>query len=219
MKENNSEEKKDQEENIISRDKSEEKIPKEIDPLEIKKNKINLFLQEANGEMSQNNYKKAEEKYSLIIKPKNEEILKSIKIEIEDIMLKIALCAYYQMKYEEATKILYNIIINHNDKNKGAYLLLLKILCDINEYQKAKLLLGKIKVVFDINKSDMTEFIELEKHIEKYFKIKKNNLQRQFYYNAEKEIFKFSKNMSFFYWCFYSLGALLLGHYLSKILL
>ena len=213
------EEKKEEEENIITTDKSDEKKDEKIDPHEIEKNKIKLLLKEANEEMSQNNYKKAEEKYNLIIQTKNKEILKNIKAEIDDIMLKYSYCAYYQMKYEEASKILYDILINYNSKNKGAYLLFLKILCDINEYKKAKLLLEKVKVLFKINENESSEFFELEKNIEKYFKIKNNNLERQFYYNAEKEIFKFRKNMNFFYWCFYSFGALLLGHYLSKLFL
>ena len=206
-------------ENIIKTDILEEEKEEEIDPLEIEKNKIKILLNEANEEMSQNNYKKAEEKYNLIIKTKSEDILKSLRLKIEDIMIKYSFCLYYQMKYEEATIILYDLLINYNNKNKEVYFLLLKILFDINEYNRAKLLFQKIKILFGVNNKDYNEFIELEKNIEKYFKIKINNLERQFYYNAEKEIFNFRKNINLFYWCFYSFGALLLGHYLSKLLL
>ena len=120
------------------------------------------------------------------------------------------------MKYEQATKVLYDIIINYDNKNKQSYLLLLKILCNINEYNKAKLLLLKVKKIFN-NNEDLSEFDDINNEIDKYFKRKRNNIQRQFYYNAQKEIFNFRKSLNFFYWCFYSFGALVIGHYLSKL--
>ena len=200
--------------NEINLEENEEK-KEEIDPVELEKQKKELLLKEANEELSQKNYLKAEEKYNLIISTENKEYLENIKDKMVEILFNYSLCLYYQMKYESAVKTLYDIIINYDSKYKEAYLLLLKILCDIKEYNRAKVLYEKIKNIFD----DHTEFDEINTDIDSYFKIKNNNIRRQFYYNAEKEIFNFREKSSFFYWCFFSLGALILGNYLSKLLL
>ena len=98
------------------------------------------------------------------------------------------------MKYEEATKYLYEIIVNYDNKNKKAYLLLLQILYDINEYNRAKLLIAKIYKMFT-NENDLNEFKEIDKDVDSCIKRINNNIQRQFYYNAEKEIAKFRKSL------------------------
>ena len=222
MKENSDEEttenKQTLENNNIEDTNKIEEPKEEIDPLEIEKNKIQVILKEANKDMSEKNYQKAEQKFSLIIETENKEILEDIKDKMVDILFNYSLSLYHQMKYEQATKVLYDIIMNYDNKNKQAYLLLLKILCNINEYNRAKLLLIKAKKIFDVNE-ELSEFNEIDNDIGKYFKRKINNIQRQFYYNAQKEIINFRKNLNFFYWCFYSFGALILGHYLSKLLL
>ena len=69
------------------------------------------------------------------------------------------------MKYEEATKYLYEAIVNYDNKSKKAYLLLLQILCDINEYNRAKLLIAKIYKMFD-NENDLNEFKEIDKEVD-----------------------------------------------------
>ena len=46
--------------------------------------------------------------------------------------------------------------------------------------------------------------------------IEQNNIKREFYCNAQKEIFQLKKKLHFFYWCLYSVIVLILGHYLSK---
>ena len=211
VQENN--EVKENNENEINLEKEEEE--EEIDPIELEKQKKELLLKEANEGLSQKNYLKAEEKYSSIIGTENKEYLENIKDKMVEILFNYSLSLYYQMKYESAAKNIYDIIMNYDNKHKEAYLLLIKILCDIKEYNRAKLLYEKINKIFD----DMTEFNEINDDINNYFKIKNNNIQRQFYYNAEKEIFNFRKKLNFFYWCFYSFGALIIGHYLSKLLL
>ena len=211
----NKETEKEENENIIENVKKEEK---DKDQNQEEKNKLNLILKEANEKLAKKNYKKAEENYNLLLDSENQGILKSIGIKIDDILINYSLCLYNQMKYEQSSKILYDILINYDSKKKEAYLLFLKILCDINEYKTAKLLMEKADNIFDINKNDLSEFIVLKNNIEKFFILKNNNIQRQFYYIAEKEIFNFRRKLNFFVWCFYSLGALLIGHYLSKLL-
>ena len=204
------------ENNIINENIEDKK--EEIDPLENEKTKIKVLMKEANEDMQNKNYQKAEEKYNLIIEEKNKEVLENIKDNMIDILNNYALSFYYQMKYEQSAKILYNIIINYDNKNTKAYILLVKILCDINEYNKARLLIDKINKILKLNDEDSSEINEFIEVIEKYFKRKNNNIQRQFYFNKEKEIFNFRKKLNFFYWCFYSFAALIIGHYLSKLL-
>ena len=103
-----------------------------------------------------------------------------------EILLNYSLSLYYQMKYESSTKILYDIIINYDSKNKEAYLLLLKILFDINEYNRAKLLIAKINAIFGYDGNELNEFNEINNEIDKIIKRNKYNIERQ-----EKEIFNF----------------------------
>ena len=214
------EKKEKEEENKIEEENKVEEEEKEeiIDPIELEKRKIRLLLKAANEDMNEKNYKDAEDKYSTIIETENKDILEDIKEKMIEILLNYSLSLYYQMKYESSTKILYDIIINYDSKNKEAYLLLLKILFDINEYNRAKLLIAKINAIFGYDGNELNEFNEINNEIDKIIKRNKNNIQRQFYYNAEKEIFNFRNNLNFFYWCFYSLAALIIGHYLSKLL-
>ena len=154
------EEEKEINENIIKNDKIEE--AKEENEKEDVKKKLHLILKEANENLVKKNYKLAEENYNLLLDYENQEILKSFEIKIDDILINYSLSLYYQMKYEQASKILYDILINFDSKKKEAYLLFLKILCDINEYRRAKLMIEKVNNIFDIYKNDLTEFIELK---------------------------------------------------------
>jgi tetratricopeptide (TPR) repeat protein len=210
--ENGNEKEKENKINIIEMEEE-----KEEDPIEKEKTKIRLLLKAANDDMTEKNYKNAEEKFRLIYEAKDKNDMKEITEQITDILYNFSLCLYYQMKYEEATKYLYEIIVNYDNKSKKAYLLLLQILYDINEYNRAKLLIAKIYKMFD-NENDLNEFKEIDKEVDSCIKRNNNNIKRQFYYNAEKEIVKFRKSLEFFYWCFYSICALVAGHYLSKLL-
>ena len=196
-------------------------IENEIHNLEDKNknsiNEIKEILENIKKDYKEKNYKKVEDYYKLIFEEKNVENIDNINKEINiiEILNNYALALYYQMKYEPATKILFKIIVNYDNKNKDAYLLLLKILCDINEYQKANLLLEKVNKIMN----NTEEFEQINKIIESNIKIRNNNIKREFYCNAQKEIFQLEKRLHFFYWCFYSVIVLILGHYLSKIFL
>ena len=198
-------------ENIIK------EIPEDINKFKI--NEIKSIIDQIKKDFLDKNYQKVEENCKLIFDDKNIESLENINKEINIIELlnNYAVSLYEQMKYEPAAKILFKIIINYDNKNKEAYLLFLRILCDINEYQKANLLIEKVNKI--MNNNDLEEFNEIGKEIESELKIKNNNIKRQYYFNAQKDIFRLQKQLYFFYWIFYSIAALIVGNYLSKIFL
>ena len=180
-------------------------------------NEIKSTLEIIKNDFKEKNYQKVEDNYKLLFEDKNIENLDNIKekINLIELLNNYALVLYNQMKYELSSKILFKIIVNYDNKNKEAYLLLLRILCDINEYQKANLLMEKINKIMNTTE----EFGEICKEIESNLKIKTNNIKREFYCNAQKNIFHLKKQLHFFYWCFYSIGALIIGHYLSELFL
>ena len=196
-------------------------IENEIHNLEDKNknsiNEIKEILENIKKDYKEKNYKKVEDNYKLIFEEKNAENIDNINKEINmiEILNNYAMALYHQMKYEPSAKILFKIIVNYDNKNKDAYLLLLKILCDINEYQKANLLLEKVNKIMN----NTEEFEQINKIIESNIKIRNNNIKREFYCNAQKEIFHLKNQLHFFNWCFYSIIVLILGHYLSKIFL
>ena len=196
-------------------------IENEIHNLEDKNknsiNEIKEILENIKKDYKEKNYKKVEDNYKLILEEKNVENIDNINKEINmiEILNNYAMALYHQMKYEPSAKILFKIIVNYDNKNKNAYLLLLKILCDINEYQKANLLLEKVNKIMN----NTEEFEQINKIIESNIKIRNNNIKREFYCNAQKEIFHLKNQLHFFNWCFYSIIVLILGHYLSKIFL
>ena len=196
-------------------------IENEIHNLEDKNknsiNEIKEILENIKKDYKEKNYKKVEDNYKLIFEEKNVENIDNINKEINmiEILNNYAMALYHQMKYEPSAKILFKIIVNYDNKNKDAYLLLLQILCDINEYQKANLLLEKVNKIMN----NTEEFEQINKIIESNIKIRNNNIKREFYCNAQKEIFHLKNQLHFFNWCFYSIIVLILGHYLSKIFL
>ena len=196
-------------------------IENEIHNLEDKNknsiNEIKEMLENIKKDYKEKNYKKVEDNYKLIFEEKNVENIDNINKEINmiEILNNYAMALYHQMKYEPSAKILFKIIVNYDNKNKDAYLLLLQILCDINEYQKANLLLEKVNKIMN----NTEEFEQINKIIESNIKIRNNNIKREFYCNAQKEIFHLKNQLHFFNWCFYSIIVLFLGHYLSKIFL
>jgi len=214
---NKSHDDEDEDENQNENKIIEKEEEKEEDPIEKEKTKLRLLLKASSDDMAEKNYKNAEEKFRLLYEAKDKNDMKEITEQMTDILYNYSLCLYYQMKYEEATKYLYEIIINYDNKNKKAYLLLAQILYDINEYNRAKLLIEKVYKIFN-NENDLNEFKEIDKEVDSCIKRINNNIKRQFYYNAEKEIVNFRKSLEFFYWCFYSICALVAGHYLSKLL-
>ena len=217
MKEKQDEEEKEEITEIIIEDDIQIVNPDLEDKSKNKNDEIKTILEKIKNDYKEKNYQKVEDNYKLLFEEKNIENIDGINKEINmiEILNNYALALYYQMKYEPSTKILFKIIVNYDNKNKDAYLLLLKILCDINEYQKASLLLEKVNKIMN----NTEEFEQISKIIESNIKIKNNNIKREFYCNAQKEIFQLKKKLHFFYWCFYSVIVLILGHYLSKIFL
>ena len=190
-------------------------IPEDMNKIKI--NEIKQIKEQIKKDFLDKNYQKVEENYKLIFEDKNIESLENInkEINIVELLNNYAISLYNQMKYGPAAKILFKIIINYDNKNKEAYLLFVRILCDINEYKKANLLIKKIDKI--MNNNDLEEFNEIKKEIESQLKMKNNNIKRQYYFNAQKDIFRLQKQLYFFYWIFYSIGALIIGNYLSKI--
>ena len=214
MKEKQDEEEKEEITEIIIEDDIQIVNPDLEDKSKNKNDEIKAILEKIKNDYKEKNYQKVEDNYKLLFEEKNIENIDNINKEINmiEILNNYALALYYQMKYEQSSKILFKIIVNYDNKNKDAYLLLLKILCDINEYQKASLLLEKVNKIMN----NTEEFEQISKIIESNIKIKNNNIKREFYCNAQKEIFQLKKKLHFFYWCLYSVIVLILGHYLSK---
>ena len=133
-------------------------------------NEIKSTLEIIKNDFKEKNYQKVEDNYKLLFEDKNIENLDNIKekINLIELLNNYALVLYNQMKYELSSKILFKIIVNYDNKNKEAYLLLLRILCDINEYQKANLLMEKINKIMNTTE----EFGEISKEIESNLKIK-----------------------------------------------
>ena len=212
IKEEIKEEKKEINEININNEKLENKN-------ENNKNEIESILEKIKNDFKDRNYQKVEENCKIIFEDKNIENLENINkdVNIIELLNIYAISFYNQMKYELASKILFKIIVNYDNKNKEAYLLFIRILYDINEFQKANLLLEKVNKILDVK--DLDEFNEIQKEIENKIEIKNNNIKRQYYYNAQKDIFNLRRQLHYFYYIFYSMFALFIGNYLYKLLL
>ena len=101
-------------------------------------NGIKSTLEIIKNDFKEKNYQKVEDNYKLLFEDKNIENLDNIKekINLIELLNNYALVLYNQMKYELSSKILFKIIVNYDNKNKEAYLLLLRILCDITLINK-----------------------------------------------------------------------------------
>ena len=147
------------------------------------KNSFEKLFEEANNNYTSKNHEKAEELYNDILNKKNE--LNLSKENLLDLYLNIAKNYYEQLKYNESINYLSNIIIKLDMNNKEAYLIILNILYDLNEYERAERLIEKIKKRF---KSD-----EL-KYFEKIFHFINDALNEE---NDKKEIEKNYKSQKF----------------------
>ena len=101
------------------------------------------LFEEANNNYTSKNHEKAEELYNNILNKKNEFNLS--KENLLDLYLNIAKNYYEQLKYNESINYLSNIIIKLDMNNKEAYLIILNILYDLNEYERAERLIEKNK--------------------------------------------------------------------------
>ena len=97
------------------------------------------MLEKIKNDFKQKNYQKAEDNYKIIFEEKNIENIRDINktINMIEILNNYALILYSQMKYEDASKILYKIIVNYDNKNKEAYLLFLTIPINLNIKNKS----------------------------------------------------------------------------------
>ena len=189
------------------------------DKEENNKNEIKSIVEKIQRDFKERNYQIVEENCKIIFEDKNIENLDNINkdINIIELLNIYAITFYNQMKYESASKILFKIIVNYDSRNKEAYLLFLKILYDINELQKANLLLEKVNKILEVK--DLEDFNEIKREIDNKIANKNNNIKRQYYYNAQKDIFKLRKQLHYFYWIFYSLVVLFIGDYLYNLYL
>lgn len=169
-------------------------------------------LEEANNQMSQMNYAKAEEKYKSIY----ENCTNYSNQFIINLLNNYSLCLYHQRKFEEATKIASTIILEYDNKNKRAYLTLLNILYNIKEYKKATELVEKLLKIFKKPK-DFELFRGVIYDINNAINEEEDNIQRENYYNKEKKILNFLHND----WAFYglcTLGSILGGFILYRMI-
>jgi hypothetical protein len=177
--EENKTENKEEENKIENKEEENQTENKE----EENKNSFEKLFEEANNNYTSKNHEKAEELYNDILNKKNE--LNLSKENLLDLYLNIAKNYYEQLKYNESINYLSNIIIKLDMNNKEAYLIILNILYDLNEYERAERLIEKIKKRF---KSD-----EL-KYFEKIFHFINDALNEE---NDKKEIEKNYKSQKF----------------------
>ena len=177
--EENKTENKEEENKIENKEEENQTENKE----EENKNSFEKLFEEANDNYTSKNHEKAEELYNDILNKKNE--LNLSKENLLDLYLNIAKNYYEQLKYNESINYLSNIIIKLDMNNKEAYLIILNILYDLNEYERAERLIEKIKKRF---KSD-----EL-KYFEKIFHFINDALNEE---NDKKEIEKNYKSQKF----------------------
>ena len=173
---------KKEEENQAEKKEEENQAEKKEEDIIITFEKL---FEEANNNYTSKNHEKAEELYNNILNKKNEFNLS--KENLLDLYLNIAKNYYEQLKYNESINYLSNIIIKLDMNNKEAYLIILNILYDLNEYDRAERLIEKIKKRFNNEEikyfekifDSLNEAINEEndkKEIEKNYKSQKFNL-------------------------------------------
>ena len=78
-------------------------------------------------------------------------------------------------------------------------------------------MLEKVNKILDVK--NLEDFNKIKREIDNKIANKNNNIKRQYYYNAQKDIFKLRKQLYYFYWIFYSLVTLFIGNYLYNLYL
>ncbi len=177
--EENQAEKKEEENQAEKKEEENQAEKKEEDNI----NTFEKLFEEANNNYTSKNHEKAEELYNNILNKKNEFNLS--KENLLDLYLNIAKNYYEQLKYNESINYLSNIIIKLDMNNKEAYLIILNILYDLNEYDRAERLIEKIKKRF--NNEEI-------KYFEKIFDFINEGINEE---NDKKEIEKNYKSQKF----------------------
>ena len=146
-------------------------------------------IEEANNQMQNMNYEKAEEIYKSLY-----ESCKNYSNQfVINLLNNCALCLYHQRKFEEAAQIASKIIFEYDNKNKRAYLMLLKILYAIKEYKKATELIEKLSTIFKKPK-DFELFKGIIYKINCAISEEEDNKLRDIYYNKQKKVVDFLNN-------------------------
>ena len=169
-------------------------------------------LEEANNQMQQMNYTKAEQEYKLLY----ENCSNYSNQFLINLLNNYSICLYNQGKYEESAQIATKIILEYDNRNKRAYLTILSILYNIKEYNKAVELIEKIYTIFKKPK-DFEMFKGIINDINLAINEEEDNKQREIYYNREKKIIDLVHN-KWVHFGLYGLGTFIGGCLLYKFI-
>ena len=169
-------------------------------------------LEEANLNMQQMNFIKAEKQYKSIL----ENCGNSSSQFMINLLNNYSICLLNQRKFEESANFATKIILEYDNKNKRAYLTMLIILYNIKEYKKALELIDRINIIFKKAK-DIDYFKSTINDINNAVNEDEDNKLREIYYNKEKKIVDFINN-KWVHIGMYSLGTFLGGYALYKLI-
>ena len=169
-------------------------------------------LEEANLNMQQMNFIKAEKQYKSIL----ENCGNSSSQFMINLLNNYSICLLNQRKFEESANFATKIILEYDNKNKRAYLTMLIILYNIKEYKKALELIDRINIIFKKAK-DIDYFKSTINDINNAVNEDEDNKLREIYYNKEKKIVDFINN-KWVHIGMYSLGTFLGGYTLYKLI-
>ena len=169
-------------------------------------------LEEANLNMQQMNFIKAEKQYKSIL----ENCGNSSSQFMINLLNNYSICLLNQRKFEESANFATKIILEYDNKNKRAYLTMLIILYNIKEYKKAFELIDRINIIFKKAK-DIDYFKSTINDINNAVNEDEDNKLREIYYNKEKKIVDFINN-KWVHIGMYSLGTFLGGYALYKLI-
>ena len=155
----------------------------------IKEPSIQQKFEQANNLMIQRNYIKAEEIY-LKLYNNSSTISNQFSINLYN---QLALCYYNQIKFKKAVEIASTIILKYDNKNKKAYLLILKVLYDLGEINKAYELEEKIISLYKRPK-DLEIFKNMFHLINLGKKEEENKIERDIYFKRQKIIMSILNN-------------------------
>ena len=169
-------------------------------------------LEEANLNMQEMNFIKAEKQYKSIL----ENCGNSSSQFMINLLNNYSICLLNQRKFEESANFATKIILEYDNKNKRAYLTMLIILYNIKEYKKAFELIDRINIIFKKAK-DIDYFKSTINDINNAVNEDEDNKLREIYYNKEKKIVDFINN-KWVHIGMYSLGTFLGGYALYKLI-
>ena len=169
-------------------------------------------LEEANSLMQEMNFIKAEKQYKSIYENSGNY---SSQFMI-NLLNNYSICLLNQRKFEESANLATKIILEHDNKNKRAYLTLLIILYNIKEYKKALELIDRVNLLYKKPK-DIEYFKSIINDINNSISEEEENKMREIYYNKEKKIVDLINN-KWVHIGIYSLGTFIGGCILYKLI-